>query len=113
MAEYGWAIEIIDRHFTDGLTRTFDPQRIRGQVERFRFHGDPIYSRLLESTGGDLYETFVGFWKLGQTVATQSRFWIEWAIADIVRRQKARFGVQVYALRDLPMAHGNPRLSLR
>jgi len=34
-------------------------------------------------------------------VATQSRFWLEWAICDIVRHQRKEFGTRAYSLRDL------------
>lgn len=97
---YAWAIEIVARHFRTGLEQVFERQRIRRQVDRFVRHGDPVYSRLLRSSGTDLYETFAGFWKLGQTLATQSRFWLERAICDVVRHQP-RFGTRVYSLSDL------------
>jgi hypothetical protein len=99
--KYGWAVDIIVHHFCDGLVRVFDSKKIKKSLARDARQSDPIYSKLLESSGQDVYETFMAFWRLAQTFSTQSRFWLEEAICEIVRTQRKKFGVQVYSLRDL------------
>lgn len=101
--EYDWAIAIVTRYFNLGLTELFDPESVKDRVDWFHRREDPLYSVLLRSSGKDIYNTFVGYWTLAQTLATQSRFWLEWAICDVVRDHRARLGreVQVYSLRDL------------
>lgn len=64
--EYEWATKIVTKHFDDGIRRTFERSYVERRPHEFKTDRDPIYSRLLESTGPDVYATFVGFWKLGQ-----------------------------------------------
>ena len=99
--KHGWAVDIIAQHFHGGLERVFDGKRIKKNFAQDTRRSDPIYSKLLESSGQDVYETFMAFWRLAQTFSTQSRFWLEQALCDIVRKQREKFGVQVYSLRDL------------
>lgn len=55
-----------------------------------------------------LVKAFVSYWAIAQTMATQSRFWLEDAIAEIVVHQCKYFGrdaSHVYWQKTLGMGH--------
>lgn len=83
--EYGWAIEIIRRHFAAGLESICAKEFLDERYVEFQRKHDPIYAELLNGMDDEaLAKTFVSYWTIGQTIATQSRFWLEAAIAEIV-----------------------------
>jgi hypothetical protein len=83
--DYEWAIKIIRNHFASGLEAICDKHFLDQRYEEFQSKHDPIYGELLKGMGDEaLAKTFVSYWTIGQTVATQSRFWLEDAIAEII-----------------------------
>ena len=91
-SEYGWAIEIVRRHFATGLESICDMDFLNQRYEEFQRKHDPIYAELLDGMDDEsLAKTFVSYWTIGQTIATQSRFWLEEAIAEIILYQVKRF----------------------
>jgi hypothetical protein len=82
--EYGWAVEIVRKHFATGLERICNQRFLDGRYAEFQRKRDPIYADLLDGMGDeDLAKTFVSYWTIAQTLATQSRFWLEDAVAEI------------------------------
>ena len=86
--EYPWAIAIVKRHFESGLEAISDGGFLDQRYVEFKHRDDPIYAGLLGGMGDDpLARTFVSYWVIAQTIATQSRFWLEAAVAEIVAYQ--------------------------
>lgn len=106
-AEHQWAIDIIRGHFSRGLQRLTDPVLLQRRIQEVSSRDDPIYSALL--AGMDdlaLSTTFVTYWNIAQTLATQSRFWLEDAVADILiatARREDRGDLRIYSM---PMLSG-------
>jgi len=94
--EYAWAIEIVRKHFVGGLKGISDEKFLRRRYEEFRRNDDPVYADLLAGMGDErLSKTFVSYWILGQTMATQSRFWLENAVAELIIHQAQKLGRDV------------------
>jgi len=86
--EHLWAVEIIRRHFAAGLSEITDAAFLSKRFKEFQKRNDPIYVKLLDGMDDSaLAKTFVSYWMIGQTMATQSRFWLEDAIAEIIIHQ--------------------------
>ena len=86
--EYAWAIAIVKQHFEWGLEGISDGRFLDQRYVEFKHRNDPIYADLLGGMGNDqLARTFVSYWVIAQTIATQSRFWLEAAVAEIVAYQ--------------------------
>jgi len=86
--EHGWAIEIVRQHFAAGLEEICDKKFLARRYSEFQKRSDPIYIDLLNGMEDEaLAKTFVSYWMIGQTMATQSRFWLEDAIAQIITYQ--------------------------
>jgi hypothetical protein len=91
--KYGWAIEIIRKRFTDGIQRLCEPRFLAERFREFHAREDPIYAHLVGGMRDEgLARAFVSYWMVGQTLATQSRFWLEAAIAEIVLHQAQSLG---------------------
>src|SRR5262245_56526234 len=83
--EYGWAIKIIRERFAVGLEAICAKEFLDERYQEFQRKNDPIYAELLDGMEDEaLAKTFVSYWTIGQTMATQSRFWLEAAIAEII-----------------------------
>ena len=83
--EYGWAIEIVRKQFAEGLEAICDKGFLDHRYQEFQRKNDPIYAELLDGMDDEeLAKTFVSYWTIAQTMATQSRFWLEDAIAEII-----------------------------
>lgn len=99
--EYGWAVEIIRKHFAAGLESICAKEFLDERYVEFQRKQDPIYAELLNGMDDEaLAKTFVSYWTLGQTIATQSRFWLEAAIAEIIIfrvKHKAHSATHVYS----------------
>lgn len=115
--EYQWAIDIIRDHFSRGLQHLTDPVLLQRRVREVQGREDPVYAALL--AGMDdvaLSTTFVSYWTIAQTLATQSRFWLEDAVADILihrARQEGRADVQIYSLPMLSNGWFEGRLTVQ
>jgi len=98
--KFGWAIEIVRQRFSEGLSQLCDPRFLKRRYRAFQEKNDPIYSELLKGMQDvPLETTFVSYWTIAHTLATQSRFWLENAIADILihkAKQEGRNGLKVY-----------------
>ena len=115
-SQYGWAIEIISGYFSEGLERLCDPDFLRQRYQNFANKNDPVYNRLLHGMGDlALEQTFVSYWTIAQTLATQSRFWLDEAIAQIVTeqaKQGQRLATAVYSSAMLRNGLLNPQATL-
>ncbi len=84
-SEYGWAIDIILKNFNIGLERICNERFLARRYADFQDKQDPIYHDLLNGMEDEaLAKTFVSYWTIAQTMATQSRFWLETAVAEIL-----------------------------
>jgi len=93
--KYSWAIDIIHKHLSSGIERLCDEKFLKKRYSDFLSKHDPIYGDLLAGMGDEaLAKTFVSYWTIAQTMATQSRFWLENAVAQIIVHQVKRFGRQ-------------------
>lgn len=94
--KFAWAIGIVRKHFVNGLNRISEEKFLRRRYEEFRRNDDPVYADLLAGMNDDrLSKTFVSYWILGQTMATQSRFWLENAVAELIIHQAQKLGREV------------------
>lgn len=92
-AKRSHAVEIVQRKFSEGLADICDPKFLSRRYKEFEARNDPIYAELLRGMDDkSLAATFVSYWTIGQTIATQSRFWLEDAVAEIIYWQAKRFG---------------------
>jgi len=111
--EYDWAISIIQDQFTRGLDSICDKDFLDERYQEFQRKHDPIYAELLNGMKDEaLAKTFVSYWTIGQTLATQSRFWLEDAIAEIIIAQvqrKGRSATHVYSQAMLAQGHFQQR----
>lgn len=93
--EYSWAIDIVRKHMTQGIEELCNPEFLQRRYEDFVDKQDPIYGDLLAGMKDEaLSKTFVSYWTIAQTMATQSRFWLEHAVAEIIIHQVRHFGRQ-------------------
>lgn len=103
------ASDIVARHFADGLDELLSPRFLQGRYRKFESEHDPIYHTILACVQDEsLVKAFVSYWAIAQTMATQSRFWLEDAIAEIVVHQCKYFGrnaSHVYWQKTLGMGH--------
>ncbi len=93
LRNYNWAIDIVQRIFTKELERYCSPQFVHERYSKFVRERDPIRYPLV--TGMDdepLEEVYVSFYSIYQTIATQTRFWLEASIAEILVHQVRVFG---------------------
>ncbi len=91
--DYDWAIEIVRKHFVDGLNHISEERFLHRRYEEFRRNDDPVYADLLAGMNDErLARTFVSYWILGQTMATQSRFWLDNAVAELIIHQAQKLG---------------------
>jgi hypothetical protein len=92
-AKRAQAVGIIQSHFAEGLATLCDPEFLAKRYDQFVRRDDPVYVTLLHGMDDPaLAKTFVSYWTIAQTLATQSRFWLEDAVAEIITSQVRRFG---------------------
>lgn len=105
MREHGWAVEIVRNRFSNGLAEICDERFLNDRYKQFQVKDDPIYAELLRGMKDEaLSKTFVSYWTIAHTLATQSRFWLEDAVADIILhqvRERKREALQVYSAKML------------
>ena len=106
--EFGWAVSLVEKRFSKGLASLTDERFLQKRYETFEARNDPIYSELLNAMNDKpLAKAFVSYWTIAHTLASESRSWLEHAIADIVIHQQRKLGrnaVQVYSATML--SHG-------
>ncbi len=91
--DHDWAIKIVRKHFVGGLNHISEERFLQRRYEEFRRNDDPVYADLLAGMNDEkLARTFVSYWILGQTMATQSRFWLENAVAELIIHQAQKLG---------------------
>lgn len=91
--QYDWAAEIVRRRFTKELVKYCDESFVSQRYKNFRADHDPILYPLVEGMGDPrLQRAYVSFYAIYQTLATQSRFWLEAAISEILLHQHRKFG---------------------
>lgn len=89
--DYEWATETIERQFSGGIEALFSQKRLSKAYKQFQRHRDPIYHAMLQGMNDEpLAQTFVSYWKLGQSLATRSRFWLERALEEVLIQQALR-----------------------
>jgi hypothetical protein len=87
-AKRAQAVGIIQSHFAAGLAALCDPVFLAKRYDQFVRRDDPVYVTLLHGMDDPaLAKTFVSYWTIAQTLATQSRFWLEDAVAEIIAAQ--------------------------
>lgn len=105
MNEHGWAVEIVRKHFSTGLSEISNERFLDRRYKEFEHKQDPVYAELLKGMGDEaLSKTFVSYWTIAHTLATQSRFWLEDAVADIIleqARSRKRESLEVYSAKML------------
>ncbi len=110
------AIEIIQKHFSDGLAELCDPRFLAKRYSEFLRRDDPIYVELLQGMQDEpLSKTFVSYWTIAQTLATKSRFWLEDAVAEVITSQVERFGrnaTHVYSQKMLSHGYAKRNVSV-
>lgn len=88
-----WSVPLIRRRLEGGLQPYLEPIFVRERYARFQKKVDPFFSRLLRGLDEPaLARAFVTHWTLGQTLATQLRFWLEAAIIDCLVHQALELG---------------------
>jgi hypothetical protein len=71
--DYGWAIEIVRSRFENGLAEICDQRFLNRRYKDFQDKQDPIYPTLLKGMNDEpLSKTFVSYWTIAHTLATQS-----------------------------------------
>ncbi len=91
--EYLWAVEIVQRRFAKELERYCSPEFVHERYSKFIRDRDPILHPLvLGMEDVPLQAAYVSFFSIYQTLATQNRFWLEAAIAEILVHQAREFG---------------------
>lgn len=110
--DHTWAGEIIRNRFAEGLQRICDPVFLADRYAAFQRRQDPVYTGLLEGMKDPaLAKTFVSYWTIAHTMATQSRFWLENAVTEILvrqvrERQRELWGVYSQAMLSSGMLEG-------
>ena len=93
LQNYGWAVDIVRRSFKRGISDLFQPSFSQDRYSSFLDEKDPITFPFVKGLGNEpLAKTFVSYAKLFQTLTTQSRFWLDGAVAEIILEQKHRHG---------------------
>jgi len=93
LQEYGWAIDIVRRLFERGISDLFQPRFSQERYASFLEEQDPITFPFVKGLGDEpLARAFVSYAKLFQTLTTQSRFWLDGAVAEMILEQKYRHG---------------------
>jgi hypothetical protein len=112
--DYEWAVDIIKGHFEKGLAGISNAKFLDQRYKDFELKQDPIYADLLEGMNDEpLAKTFVSYWIVAQTLATQSRFWLEDAVGDLIRFQAEngkRPGAEVYTQHTVARRFPSKRL---
>jgi hypothetical protein len=91
--QYEWAAEIVRQRFMKEIKGYCDESFVSKRYQKFHADHDPILYPMVEGMGDPrLQRAFVSFFAIYQTLATQSRFWLEAAISDILIHQHRRFG---------------------
>jgi len=94
--EYLWAVDIVQRRFTKELERYCSDEFVHERYSKFIRERDPILHPLITGMEDDsLQEVYVSFYSIYQTLATQTRFWLEASIAEILVHQVREFGRSV------------------
>lgn len=84
-ASHPWAVSIVAKRFTDGLSHIFDRTFVGSRFQEFVNRSDPVYVTLLEGMNDlGVAQAVVGNWMMAHTLATQTRFWLEDAIVDLL-----------------------------
>lgn len=87
--EFGWAVDIVEKRFREGIDGLLEPAFLKSRFQYSRTRHDPLYATILSSMEDEALQTaFQSFWQIGQTLATQSRFWLEDAVYALVVRQR-------------------------
>lgn len=106
--KYDWAISIVQKRFAKGLTSLTDDRFLSRRYLKFQSRNDPVYAELLRAMDDEaLAKTFVSYWTIAHTLATESRFWLEESIVDIIIKQHRKLGrnaVEVYS--QSMLSHG-------
>jgi hypothetical protein len=91
--QYDWAVEIVRRRFTEDLVRFSSEEFVQERYSEFLKQHDPIlYPLVMGMHDKPLQMAYVSFYSIFQTVATQTRFWLEAAITDILIHQFRQVG---------------------
>ena len=97
--KYDWAVDIVRRRFTEDLVRFSSDEFVQERYAEFLKERDPILHPLVMGMHDKaLQQAYVSFYSIFQTVATQTRFWLEAAICDILIHQVRTFGRSVTQL---------------
>lgn len=89
--DYPWAVELVAKRFGEGLERVFERVFVDNRFGRFALRADPVYVTLLEGMNDEgVARTMVGNWMIAHTLATQTRFWLEDAIVDLLYAKCAK-----------------------
>jgi hypothetical protein len=90
---HGWAVDIVRRWFKRGISDVFNPGFAQDRYRSFLEDEDPITFPFVKGLRNEpLARTFVSYAKLYQTLTTQSRFWLDGAVAEIILAQTALHG---------------------
>jgi hypothetical protein len=90
---YDWAVKIVQRRFTEDLVRFSSDEFVQERYSEFLKEHDPIlYPLVMGMHDEPLQRAYVSFHSIFQTVATQTRFWLEAAITDILIHQFRQVG---------------------
>ncbi len=90
------AAEIVHQYFSSGLNEICDERFLSKRYKEFERRDDPIYATLMDGMGDkELARTFISYWTIGQTLSVKSRFWLEDAIYEIIRKQVTKFGKSI------------------
>jgi hypothetical protein len=82
---HAWAVEIVSNQFRAGMARVFDRSFMNSRFHEFVKRSDPIYVSLLAGMDDEgVARAVVGNWMVAHTLATQSRFWLEDAIIEML-----------------------------
>ena len=106
--DFRWAIDIVRDEFQAGLESICDEKFLKERYKEFTRKDDPVYVKLLEGMKDEsLSKTLVSYWTIAQTLATQSRFWLENAIFKIIMHQMKNFGRNVELIyTQMMLSHG-------
>jgi hypothetical protein len=91
--EFRWAVEIVQRRFTMELERYCCDRFVHERYLTFERDRDPILHPLVIGMEDvPLQKAYVSFFSIYQTLATQTRFWLEAVIAELLVHQAIEFG---------------------
>lgn len=96
MTGYRWAVDIVREEFKTGLKQICAERFLNERYDDFKRKDDPVYVTLLNGMNDEgLSRALVSYWTIAQTIAIQSRFWLENAIFKIITHQVKYFGLNV------------------